>query len=555
MEEVLSVSQTRFVRRSAESISFEGMPAWFASLLSARGIRTEAEAQRFLNPSLSDLHDPFLLPGMAKTVELLREAIEAGKTILVYGDYDADGVCASSILLEALHEEGASLAYRIPSRHSEGYGLNADAVREIAQKAQLLITVDCGVSNVEEVTLAKELGLTVIITDHHQPPEVLPPADVVMDPLLGNYPFPGLCGAGVALKICQALQGMAGVEKRLDLAAIATVADVVPLRDENRVIVSEGLRRIANTFRPGLNALLKSSGLTLPLSAEDLAFRIAPRLNAAGRLGDAKLGVHLLLTADEAKAENIAAMLETANQTRQRFEREMTANALTQLSIETLAASHVIIVSGEDWNPGLIGLTAGRLCERFHLPAIAMSIHGDTAVGSCRSIPGINIWQMLTACADLLERFGGHEQAAGLTVKAENIPRLRERLEQVISAAAPEDAFLPAMEYDLAVPFRTWNPKTLDLLSRLEPTGCGNPAPLFLLKGAEVQSLRRVGKDGSHLKLAVLDEDLSIVEGIAFSQGDVADDAPTTLDLLYRPILNDFRGRTTVEAQVAAINS
>jgi single-stranded-DNA-specific exonuclease len=376
-----------------------------------------------------------------------------------------------------------------------------------------------------------------------------------MDPLLGNYPFPGLCGAGVALKICQALQGMAGVEKRLDLAAIATVADVVPLRDENRVIVSEGLRRIANTFRPGLNALLKSSGLTLPLSAEDLAFRIAPRLNAAGRLGDAKLGVHLLLTADEAKAENIAAMLETANQTRQRFEREMTANALTQLSIETLAASHVIIVSGEDWNPGLIGLTAGRLCERFHLPAIAMSIHGDTAVGSCRSIPGINIWQMLTACADLLERFGGHEQAAGLTVKAENIPRLRERLEQVISAAAPEDAFLPAMEYDLAVPFRTWNPKTLDLLSRLEPTGCGNPAPLFLLKGAEVQSLRRVGKDGSHLKLAVLDEDLSIVEGIAFSQGDVADDAPTTLDLLYRPILNDFRGRTSIEAQVAAINT
>ena len=548
------MTQTRFVQRSTEAVSFDGLPAWFSSLLYARGIRTEEEASRFLNPSADDLHDPFLLPGMRETVGLLRAAIADGKTIMVYGDYDADGVCASSILMEVLHEEGASLAYRIPSRHTEGYGLNAEAVRDIARKAQLLITVDCGVSNVDEVALAKELGLTVIITDHHQPPEVLPQADVVMDPLLGDYPFPGLCGAGVALKICQALQGMAGVEKRLDLAAIATVADVVPLRDENRIIVSEGLKRIAATARPGLRALLASAGLTPPYSADDLAFRIGPRLNAAGRLGDAKLGVHLLLTPDPAKAENIAALLEEANRTRQRFEREMTAAALSGLSAESLAASHVILVSGEDWNPGLIGLTAGRLCDRFHLPTVALSIHGDTAVGSCRSIPGISIYRMLQACEDLLERFGGHEQAAGLTVKAENIPLLRERLEKVISAAAPEETFLPAMEYDLALPFRTWTPETLSLLSRLEPVGCGNPPPLFLLQDAEVQSIRRVGRDGSHLKLTLLDEDLSIVEGIAFGAGDTADESPRKLDLLYRPVLNDFRGRTAVEAQVAAIN-
>ena len=548
------MTQTRFVQRSTEAVSFDGLPAWFSSLLYARGIRTEEEASRFLNPSADDLHDPFLLPGMRETVGLLRAAIADGKTIMVYGDYDADGVCSSSILMEVLHEEGASLAYRIPSRHTEGYGLNAEAVRDIARKAQLLITVDCGVSNVDEVALAKELGLTVIITDHHQPPEVLPQADVVMDPLLGDYPFPGLCGAGVALKICQALQGMAGVEKRLDLAAIATVADVVPLRDENRIIVSEGLKRIAATARPGLRALLASAGLTPPYSADDLAFRIGPRLNAAGRLGDAKLGVHLLLTPDPAKAENIAALLEEANRTRQRFEREMTAAALSGLSAESLAASHVILVSGEDWNPGLIGLTAGRLCDRFHLPTVALSVHGDTAVGSCRSIPGISIYRMLQACEDLLERFGGHEQAAGLTVKAENIPLLRERLEKVISAAAPEETFLPAMEYDLALPFRTWTPETLSLLSRLEPVGCGNPPPLFLLQDAEVQSIRRVGRDGSHLKLTLLDEDLSVVEGIAFGAGDTADESPRKLDLLYRPVLNDFRGRTAVEAQVAAIN-
>ena len=549
------MTHTRFIRRCVQdSPSFADLPDWMSALLSARGIKTDEAARRYLSPSLSDLHDPFLLPGMAGTVALLKDAISRGDTILVYGDYDADGVCAASILLETLHEEGASLAYRIPSRHVEGYGLNCDAIREVAQKAKLLITVDCGVSNVEEVALAKELGLTVIITDHHQPPEILPAADVVMDPLLGDYPFPYLCGAGIALKICQALQGMAGVEKRLDLAALATVADVVPLLDENRVIVREGMRRMETTSRPGLKALLASAGTEPPLTADHLAFRLGPRINAAGRLGDAKLGVHLLLTPDPAKAQHIAGLLETANRTRQDLEREMTASALTQLSLEELAKSHVVIVSGEGWNPGLVGLTAGRLCERFHLPAIALSLRDGTATGSCRSIPGVNIYRMLSACADLLEHFGGHEQAAGLTVKEENLPLLRERLEKVISESAPEETFLPAMEYDLTVPFRTWTPKALELLDRLEPTGCGNPPPLFLLKDAEVQSIRRVGRDGSHLKLTVLDEDLSVVDGIAFSKGEVADEAPRTLDLLYRPVRNDFRGRIAIEAQVAAIN-
>ena len=550
------MTHTRFIQRCHDSApSFKDLPPWMSSLLYARDIKTDAEVTQYLNPTLADLHDPFLLPGMDKAVALLKDAIAKKETILIYGDYDADGVCAASILLEVFHDLGASLAFRIPSRHTEGYGLNKDAVREIAEKASLLITVDCGVSNVEEVALAKELGLTVIVTDHHQPPEILPAADVVMNPHLGGYPFPDLCGAGVALKICQALRGMEGVEKCLDLAAIATVADVVPLRDENRIIVREGMRRIENTARPGLKALLQSAGLQAPLSADDLAFRIGPRVNAAGRIADAKLGVHLLLTPDPAKAANIAAMLEEANRTRQRFERETTREALSQLTPEALAASHVVIVAGEDWNPGLVGLTAGRLCERFHLPVVALSTHEGVATGSCRSIPGVNIYRMLCACEDLLERYGGHEQAAGLTIKEENLPLFRERLEKVISEAAPEETFLPSMEYDLTVPFRTWTPDTLKLLDLLEPTGCGNPAPLFLLQGAEVQALRKVGADGSHLKLTILDEDLSLVDCIAFSQGAVADESPRRLDLLYRPVLNSFRGRSAVEAQVMAINT
>ena len=546
--------RTRFIPRPAvPGDPFPGLPDWFSALLRSRGVTTPAEAETFLSPSLSGLRDPFLLPGMDQTVALLRKAISAGETIMVYGDYDADGVCAVSILLETLHALGASLAYRIPSRHTEGYGLHPEAIREIARKASLLITVDCGISNAEEVALAKELGLTVIITDHHQPPEKLPPADVVMNPLLGGYPFPGLCGAGVALKICQALRGLPGAQACLDLAALATVADIVPLRDENRVIVREGLRRMESTARPGLRALLESAGLRPPLSADDLAFRLGPRLNAAGRLGDAKLGVHLLLTPDPEKAVRIAGMLETANRTRQDLERTMTASALEGLTPESLAASHVLLVSGENWNPGLVGLTAGRLCERFHLPVIALSLREDTATGSCRSIPGVNIYRMLSACADLLDHFGGHEQAAGLTLKRENIPLLRDRLEREIASSVPEECFLPSREYDLEVPFRTWTPEALCLLEKLEPTGFGNPPPLFLLRGAEPQSLRRVGRDGSHLRLAVLDTDASLVEGIAFSLGEVADLMPPRLDLLYRPVRNDFRGRVTVEAQVSDI--
>lgn len=539
----------RFVPRCRAS----GQP-WFDSLLEARGITTPEARDRFLHPSLKDLHDPFLLEGMAQTVSLLRSAIANRETILVYGDYDADGVCATSILLDLLHEEGASLAYRIPSRHEEGYGLHEQAVREAANKCSLLITVDCGVSNVEEVALAKSLGLTVIVTDHHQPPEVLPPADVVMDPLLGAYPFPSLCGAGVALKICQAMQGLEGVRKCLDLAAIATVADVVPLLGENRIIVREGMKSLSSSSRPGLQALLRTAGTKPPLHADDLAFRLAPRLNAVGRLGDAKLAVHLLLTPDPAKADHIAGLLESANRERQDQERRMTKSAMEQLEAAGTDGAHVLVVHEEGWNPGLVGLTAGRLCERWHLPAVALSVRGEEAVGSCRSIPGVNIYRMLSACADLLVRFGGHEQAAGLTVRTENIPALRDRLEQVISSSADPECFVPSREYDLAVPFSTWTPETLALLDGLEPTGCGNPPPLFRLENASVQSLRRVGRDGSHLKLSLLDPDNTLVEGIAFSFGDTADQFPAKLDLLYRPTINDFRGSTTIEAQVTAIN-
>ena len=544
----------RFEPRAAVTAPpLPGLEPWLSDLLAIRGIDTPEKADRFLNPRPEDLNDPFLLQDMAKIIALLKEAIARKARIMVWGDYDADGICAASILTETLRDEGADVSWRLPSRHTEGYGLNENAVREIAETHDLLITVDCGISNAGEVALAKSLGLTVIVTDHHALPPELPPADAVTNPLLGNYPCPYLCGAGVALKICQALQGMEGVEKRLDLAAIATVADVVPLLEENRIIVREGLKRIESSSRPGLQALLRTSATTLPLKSDHLAFRLGPRLNAAGRLESAALAAELLMTRDPGRAAELADRLEQLNTRRQQLEKAMTAEADAQARQRPdFQDARCLIVSGEDWNPGLIGLTAGRLCERYHKPAIALSFSGDTATGSCRSVPGVNIVEMLRACEDLLVRFGGHAQAAGLTVRRDQLEAFRLRLDQVIRDSCDPVCFEPMKEYDLAVPFRRWTPQTLARLSCLEPSGCGNPPPVFLLQDASVQSMRRVGRDLSHLQMTLL-SDSAFIKGIAFSMGDAADAGLRQVDILYRPILNEFRGQTTVEAQVSAM--
>ena len=542
----------RFQPRSAVSSEpFPGLEPWLSALLRLRGVSTAEEAERFLNPRLEDLRDPFLLHDMDRIVAILRDAASRKLPVMVYGDYDADGVCAAAILTETLREEGADVSWRLPSRHEEGYGLNEAAVREIAKTCRVLVTVDCGISNRAEVALARELGMAVVVTDHHALPETLPDADAVTNPLLGGYPCPHLCGAGVALKICQALQGMAGVEKRLDLAAVATVADVVPLLDENRIIVREGMRRIG--ARPGLQALLQASGTKLPLRADDLGFRLGPRLNAAGRLETAALAEELLLTNDPAEAAELAARLEKLNARRQQMEKEITSAADAQLrSREDFGSARVIMVIGSSWNPGLIGLTAGRLCEKYHRPAIALSLQGDTAVGSCRSIPGVHIFNMLQSCSDLLERFGGHAQAAGLTVRKDRLRDFYQRINRVVLVSCDPACFDPVKEYDLAVPFASWTPESLERLSLLEPTGCGNPPPVFLLESASVQSMRRVGRDLSHLQITLL-SGRTLLKAVAFSMGDAADEPCPAVDVLYRPVLNEFRGNISVEAQVTAL--
>ncbi len=544
----------RFVRRGTEdSRPLGDYPPWLSTLLRTRGMDTPEKAERFLHPALEQLHPPLMMQDMDRAVALIRQAIAEKQSIMIYGDYDVDGVCATSILLETLREEGALAEAYIPSRHGEGYGLNCDAVRQIARQHRLLITVDCGVTNHQEVRLAQMLGMTVIVSDHHQLADTPSPADAVLNPLLGTYPFRRLCGAGVALKLCQALQGMEGVSKRLELAALATVADIVPLVDENRVIVKLGLEAMARTERPGLRALMLVSGVTPPVNAGHVGFRLAPRLNAGGRLEDAAQGVRLLTTEDPQEAERLAAHLEENNRTRQALEQEITQQALAAIGQETdFSRDRAIVVMGEGWNSGVIGLAAGRICEKYHWPTVVLSRSGDTAVGSCRSIPGVNIHAMLSQCKDLFQRFGGHEQAAGLTMDAALVPELRRRLSLAIAENCDPRCFIPEKEYDLPLSLEQVDLPLIDRLELLQPTGFGNPSPVFLARDASVQQARKVGNQGQHLKLS-LASGSAVRDGIAFSLGEEADRGLTRVDVLFTPEKNTWRERTTAQLQVKAL--
>ena len=538
---------------------------WLDMILASRGILSQEERERFLHPSLDQLHDPLRMPGMAEAVALIRRTGEEGGQIAVWGDYDCDGVCASAIMLETLREAGIRAVSYIPDRRREGYGLNTEGIRALAGENRLILTVDCGVTNIAEVRCALALGLRVIVTDHHQLTE--PPLnrqegleDVpVLNPLLGDYPFRRLCGAGVALKLTEALLGREAMLRRIDLAAIATVADLVSLTGENRVIVSEGLRRLSETGRPGLRAMYSLAGLSMPLTSTDLAYRIGPRINAGGRLEGADQCVRLLLTQDSAEAERLARHLEENNEKRQALQAEITAAAERELRekadfYEDLA----LVIAGENWNSGVIGLAAGRICESTRFPVIVLSVNGDTAVGSCRSIPGVNIHRMLVVCDEgqrrdtgegLFLRFGGHEQAAGLTLKTGLIPVLKRRLNEAIRAGCSLESYIPVEEYDCALRMKEVTLDLVDQLRLLEPTGFGNPAPVFLIRDAEVLSARRVGRDWKHLKLT-LTEGGEVRDGIAFGLGALAEGPLSRVDALFVPARNEYMGRVSAQMNV-----
>lgn len=528
-----------------------GLPERLLELLLDREIDTPEKIERYLHPKREDLLDPMLMQDMDKAVNVIRDAIEKHEEITVFGDYDVDGVTATAILLTYLRKHGAQVGFYIPDRHGEGYGLNIAAIEQIATHSKLLITVDCGITCAAEVARAKELGMRVIVTDHHQLGPQIPECEAVLNPLLGHYPFRRLCGAGVAFKLVQAMGGTEAIEPLWELAALATIADIVPLMDENRVIVYYGLAAMAATQRPGLIALMESAGVDpQKVSSSDVAFRMAPRINAGGRLALASRGVQLLTTRRMDTAREIAEELNQDNIRRRELEIEIfqQADEMTRQQIDFMN-ERAIVVCGEGWNPGVIGLAASRLVEKYKWPTILLSRDGDICVGSARSIPGVNIHEAMSTCRDLFIRFGGHAQAAGLTIEAKNVPEFKRRLSEAIREQAAPEAFIPTEEYDLELELSEMTEAFVDAFSAMQPTGFGNPAPVFCVRGVHTTDVRTIGKDGAHLRMR-LAQGSDMRSAIGFRMGDRAANLPEVIEAIITLSINVWQDKRSVQCEL-----
>lgn len=526
--------------KRAERLAAEQREAGLlAGVLAARGVVDVTEALTLLSGE-EELSDPFLLADMDKACERIRQAIENEETIVVFGDYDVDGVTATAILYQHLKGMGARVKCMLPSRDGDGYGLSKKAIKTMHEKGcKLIVTVDNGISAVDEADYAAELGLDLIVTDHHLPPQTLPRAVAVVDPRRTDdtSPCKGLCGAGVAFKLCAALDGCQP-EELLDycgdLAAVGTVADVMPLTGENRTIVKAGLKRLQNSGRPGLEALLAEVGLAgKPVSAENISYAIAPRINAAGRMDSAVTALQLVLCETSERAEELAHKLNTINAQRQEIETQIAKAAMEQVEQNpSIMDDRVILLWGRDWHTGVIGIVASRLVERTGKPVMVVSVDANgECKGSGRSVQGFNLHACIASCADLLMRYGGHAMAAGLSVREENLPELRRRFNEWAAHECPV-VHAPPLECDLSIKLERLTVESVRRLDELAPYGSENPMPVFLLQKATVEGIYPVS-DGKHSRLRLRHGGASIYaawfgmppERVPYALGDEVDAA------------------------------
>jgi single-stranded-DNA-specific exonuclease len=493
-----------------------------ASVLVRRGLGGLEEARRFLEGALPG-HDPFLLGDMRAAVETIATAVEAEARICVHGDYDADGICATALAVLLLRELGTNVDWHLPSRFEEGYGLNAGTLTRLAEEGvDLVLTVDCGITAVAEVEHAQVLGLEVVVTDHHRPADEFPGCPVVA-PLKGEYPFAGLCGTAVVWKLAQALLGPEHpfLERHLDVVALATVADVVPLLDENRGLALLGLRRLAQTQKQGLRALMRVAGVDPAVVDETaIGFRLAPRINASGRLCRPEAALALLLTDDAAEAKTLAEELESLNRERQAIEERILREAVDEVESWPAArrGHRGYVVAGENWHEGVIGIVASRLVERYNRPVVLIAGGGDAWKGSGRSVPAFDLHAGLAACAGKLERFGGHRAAAGLTIDPERLPAFAEAFAAHADSVLADDDLRPVTRVDAIVPGEKLNLALCAELARLAPFGLGNPGVTLLVDGCEIVDPSQVG-DGKHLRFRVRQRGRDAGQAIAFGLG------------------------------------
>ena len=537
-----------------------GLPPLCAAVLCARGVDTAPAASAFLAHGPDLLHDPFLLLDMEKAVERISRAIREQETVAVYGDYDVDGITATCLLTQFLRTLGGQVVSYIPDRTEEGYGLNNHAIDALArQGVTLIVTVDCGITAAQEVEYARALGVDVVITDHHQCKEVLPQAVAVVDPRRPDcsYPFPDLAGVGVALKLALALTAPDQRSQVLldygELAAIGTVADVMLLQGENRALVHLGLERLADCSRPGLQALLREAGCPrgqVPTTVT-IGYGLAPRINAAGRMEQAGTALELLLTQDPQRGQELAQELCQLNRLRQAIELEIFQHCDQLLTHTPALSAPVIVLAGEGWHQGVIGIVASRLAEKYACPAFMISLDGDKGKGSCRSFGGFNLFGALERCAPLLDSYGGHELAAGFSIRRDNIPAFRAALCQLVEEFAGHQPMESSLDVDCEIPHCSLlSTQDVESLSLLEPFGSGNPKPVFLLRSVCVLSHTDVG-GGRHLKLR-LRRDGVVMDAIFFSANTAACGIENgqRLDIAFTLQINQFRGNRTVQLQL-----
>ncbi|MEW6435292.1 MAG: single-stranded-DNA-specific exonuclease RecJ [Myxococcota bacterium] len=561
------------VDEAARAVATElGLHPVAARVLAARGHGTPEAAQTFLSNALTDLPDPFLMKGLPAAVERLARAVRDHDAVTLYGDYDVDGVTSTALLWTVLAQLGLEVRTYIPHRLEEGYGLNLPAIEKLAAEGtKLLVTLDCGITSHKEIARAKELGLDVIVVDHHAVPETMPPALAVLNPLQPgcDYPTKWLCAGGVTFNLCMGLRKTLresgffatrpepNLKLHLDLVALATVADVVPLTGANRILVTHGLEQLSAARRPGVRALKEVAGIAgAEVTAGQVGFRLGPRINAAGRLADASVGLQCLLAKDYETALPLARALDAANAERQQIERAMLHEALGQAGEAVERGAKGLVLSSEGWHPGVVGIVASRVVERFHRPTILIGVHDGMGKGSARSIEGFHLYDAIKSVSGHLARFGGHKAAAGLSIEPKYLPRFREDFEAVAGQRLTEADLVPRLRIDAVVQPTELEEAAVAALAKLAPFGMGNPEPVLALRhqvtSPRVLDSKTPGEPG-HLKLTV--EAAPKLDVIGFR---LADKAPLTegpVDLAFKVGVDEFRGVKRVALKLTALRA
>lgn len=531
-----------------------------STILANRNITTEEEIRLFLSPTRKDFHNPFLITDMEKSVERIIKAIENNEKVTIYGDYDVDGITSITVLKSFLKDRGLETSQYIPNRLNEGYGLNNNAIEKIKQQGcDLMITVDCGISAINEINYASSLGIETIITDHHEPGNEIPKAFAVIDNKRkdSKYPFRELAGVGVVFKLIQAIGIKLGLKeeeylKYLDIVCVGTISDIVPLVDENRVIAKLGLMLIRQTRNIGLKSIIDTSGYT-KIDSNSISFGIAPRINACGRMGKAEDALELFLSKNYNEVSELAKKLNDYNKLRQDTEKEIYENAIKQIEQNKLDKNNSIIVGGHNWHHGVIGIVSSKITEMYFKPSILLSFEEDgIGTGSGRSIPGFDLHEALTKCLGSVEKFGGHSMAVGLTVKKEKFEEFKKEFEQIATKSNVSE-IIPVINIDAKIDFSAINKDMVESLKQLEPFGEGNKMPVFVFKNLKIDSIRALS-EGKHLKLT-LKEGNTVVNAIGFNIGNLADEyrIGDKIDVVGVLEVNSFNGVESLQINIKDI--